>query len=645
MIGWALGLTLSVAFLAAAWAASRRIAAWRAGAPIEVRIWSRLALLPRLYLVDVHHVVARDSYAARMHICAAGGAVTALALTLLVHVLGVGSPVLAWLLLAASLALAAGAAMAIARRSPRPPRLSGGSFGRLPWGLLALGAALFWLTLFPAGIISAGQSTGALDVGALLLFAWGTAELAIGVGSGPMRHALAGAAHLLCHPRPARFGGGAPDAALWPLDLNQDKLGVETPSDFAWNRLIGFDACVQCGRCELACPAFSAGLPLNPKKLIQDLARAAAGEIATSEGYAGSPHPGREKFIGNGGRHRPIVGESAMLPPDTLWACTTCRACVEECPMMIEHIDAIIDLRRFETLERGATPGKGSTALGELRATDNPGGRDPTTRLDWAADLELPLIDEQRQVDILLWMGDGAFELRNQRTLRALVRLLRHAAIDFAVLGNSEADTGDIARRLGDEAEFQRLARRNTEMLSRYKFHRILTPDPHALHALKNEYRPFGPPLDVVHHSTFLYDLLRQGRLIVAPADGARGPVAYHDPCYLGRYGGEFLSPRALLDALGIDRREMERSGSRSRCCGGGGGAPLTDIVGKRRIPDMRMDDVRATGASIVAVACPNCALMLQGVIEPRPEVADIAELLLESVDRASARADRHEQR
>jgi Fe-S oxidoreductase len=304
--------------------------------------------------------------------------------------------------------------------------------------------------------------------------------------------------------------------------------------------------------------------------------------------------------------------------------------------MMIEQVDAIIDLRRFQTLELGATPGKAGLALAELRATDNLGGRDPATRLDWAADLALPLIGERGSAEILFWLGDGVFELSNQRTLRALVRLLRQAQVDFAVLGNEECDTGDIARRLGDDAEFQRLARHNIEILRRYRFQRIVTADPHVLHLLKNEYRAFGATLEVVHHTAFLLELVGKGRLTLAAPDPMLGAVTYHDPCYLGRYNGEFASPRALLEALGISRHEMERSGARSRCCGGGGGAPLTDVAGKRRIPDMRMDDARAIGAKIVAVACPNCALMLEGTVGPRPEVVDLAELVLANVERAA---------
>jgi Fe-S oxidoreductase len=295
--------------------------------------------------------------------------------------------------------------------------------------------------------------------------------------------------------------------------------------------------------------------------------------------------------------------------------------------MMIEHVDAVIDLRRFQTLELGAMPGKAPAVLDEIKATDNPGGHPLERRLDWAADLALPVLADRRSCDVLLWLGDGAFDLRNQRTLRALVKLMRRAGVDFAVLGAEELDCGDVARRLGDEATFQSLARRNIEILSRYRFNRIVTADPHVLHTLRNEYPPFGAVLTVVHHTAFLLDLIDSGRLSVVKPVAER--LTYHDPCYLGRYNGEIEAPRALLDAIGVSRVEMERSGLRSSCCGGGGGAPLADVPGKRRIPDVRMDHARATGAETVAVACPTCAQMLEGVVGPRPQVADIAELVL----------------
>jgi Fe-S oxidoreductase len=298
--------------------------------------------------------------------------------------------------------------------------------------------------------------------------------------------------------------------------------------------------------------------------------------------------------------------------------------------MFIEHVDAIVDMRRFLTLEKGQTPGQGSQVIDNLIATDNPNGYNPTHRMNWAADQNLPLMKDVKRTQVLLWMGDAAFDMRGQRTLRAVVKLLRSANVEFAVLGNEEKDSGDLARRLGDEATFQRLANANIATLRQYHFDMIVTADPHSFHVIGNEYGELGGKYKVLHHTTFMNELSESGRLHLK--DDLRGKVTYHDPCYLGRYNGEFEAPRSLLKSMGADLVEMERSNFRSRCCGGGGAAPITDIPGEKRIPDMRIDDANATGAEIVAVACPQCALMLEGVVTPRPEVKDIAELLVEQL-------------
>jgi dimethylglycine catabolism B len=232
---------------------------------------------------------------------------------------------------------------------------------------------------------------------------------------------------------------------------------------------------------------------------------------------------------------------------------------------------------------------------------------------------------------VLFWVSDGAFDMRSQRILRSFVKLMKAANVDVAILGDEELDSGDVARRLGDDAAFQSLAKRNLATLSKYSFKTIVTTDPHAFHCLKNEYGDFGSDalkgVEVLHHTTFLNRLIKEGRFNLSPLQGG-SKVTYHDPCYLGRYNGEYEAPRELLASLGIEVAEMERSRYRSRCCGGGGGAPITDIPGERRIADMRMEDVISTGADMVAVGCQQCTAMLEGVVEPRPVVKDIAEIL-----------------
>jgi dimethylglycine catabolism B len=611
------GLVLIAAVLGTLVQAARLRRRWRFGREVRVSWLTGLRGLPHAYFHTVHDVVGRDRYAASMHVLTAGGLVAAVGLSAVRHVLGFGGTAAAIGILAAVAASMAGVGMvAWRRRPPLPRKLTGGRFNGLP--AVLTGGLLFLLlsallTLWPAPPFYEIMVAllGVLSLGTLLLW----------LVDGPMRHAAAGIVHLMTHARPQRFQPGI-SADLRAIDLSSVRtagtamppIGVATVADFGWTSLAQFDACVQCGRCQEVCPAQAAGQPLNPKQLIQTLVRATEVSVA--------------------GDRIPLISANSVHP-DSLWACTTCRACVYECPMLIEHVDAIVDMRRFETLERAAMPLQSATALGELRATDTVAGRPLASRLDWAVDLALPVMRERRQVDVLLWLGEAAFDTRNQRSLRALAILLRHAGVDFAVLGEEELDCGDLARRLGDEVTFQDLAARNIAILAGYRFATILTADPHALHVLRNEYPAFGGRYHVMHHAAFLDDLLAAGRLTIAD-NGARGAVTYHDPCYLGRYNGEIMAPRRLLSRLAAEVVEMECNSMRSQCCGGGGGAALSDIQGRRRIPDLRMDQARATGAPIVAVACPNCANMLEGVSGLNPTVADLAELVLRAVGPSS---------
>jgi len=611
--------------------AVRRINLWRVGQAQPVNIITGLMSIPRRYLVDLHHVVARDKYISNTHVATAGGFVASLVLILLVHGLGLSSVVFGWILLFTLLCMFVGALFIYARRNPPPSRLSKGPWMRLPKSLLVFATSFFMVTLPVAGLVSSAYGGWILALILLLGIMWGLGEMLFGMTwGGPMTHAFSGALHLAFHRRPERFGGGR-STGLLPLDLDsspdeQNHFGVGKTSDFKWNQLLGFDACVQCGRCEAVCPAFAAGQPLNPKKLIQDMVVGMAG--GSDAKYAGSPYPGRDVGQALGGANNIIT--EGLLDPDTLWSCTTCRACVEECPMMIEHVDAIVDMRRFQTLERGLTPNKGAETLDNLIATDNPNGMDPASRTHWAADQNLPLMKDVQEAEVLFWVSDGAFDMRSQRILRAFVKLLKAAKVNFAILGDEECDSGDVARRLGDEATFQSLAKRNIAVLEQYSFKQIVTTDPHAFHCLKNEYGDFGGHYDVQHHTMFINALVASGQLKLSAFKG--GKVTYHDPCYLGRYNGEYDSPRELLAVLGIELIEMERSGFRSRCCGGGGGAPITDVPGERRIADMRMEDIRSTGADVVAVGCQQCTAMLEGVVEPGPDVQDIAEIVAQSL-------------
>lgn len=622
---------LIVALILAAAGMLKRISLWRAGQPEKVDFIGGLLAIPRRYLVDLHHVVERDKYISKTHVATAGGFVLSMLLIVTVYLFGIESKWLSYALLGASALMFVGAFFVWKRRRNPPSRLSKGPWMRLPRSLLAFSSTFFIITLPSAGILP--EDFGGWILAAVLVagIIWGLGELVFGMAwGGPMKHAFAGALHLAFHRRPERFGGGR-STGLKLVDLDAEKLGVDKPTDFKWNQLLGFDACVQCGKCEAMCPAFAAGQPLNPKKLIQDMVIGLAG--GNDAKFAGSPYPGVELGKAVGGPKQSIT--EGLVSPDTLWSCTTCRACVEECPMMIEHVDAIVDMRRFLTLEKGQTPNKGAEVLENLIATDNPNGFNPGNRTNWAADQNLKLMSDVQEAEVLFWVSDGAFDMRSQRILRAFVKVMKAANVDFAVLGDEERDSGDVARRLGDDATFQSLAKRNIAVLQKYRFKKIVTTDPHAFHCLKNEYAelyPEGsqPDYEVLHHTTFINDLVKSGAIKLDQYKG--GTVTYHDPCYLGRYNGEYESPRELLSQLGIHLAEMARSGFRSRCCGGGGGAPITDIPGERRIADMRMAEIMEVGAATVAVGCQQCTAMLEGVVEPRAQVKDIAEMVADAL-------------
>ena len=351
-------------------------------------------------------------------------------------------------------------------------------------------------------------------------------------------------------------------------------------------------------------------------------------EGADDSSYAGNDHPGRPVGLAHGGPVQPVIGP--MVHPDTLWACTTCRACVQECPMMIEHVDAVIDLRRFQTLELGATSGKAAGVLEELKATDNPGGRPLSRRLDWAVDLSLPVLADKGRCDVLLWLGDGAFDLRTQRSLRALVRLLRRAGIDFAVLGDEELDCGDVARRLGDEATFQDLARAmSPRCADRVRPHR------HR----RSPCSPFPPErVPALRAATYPSSITRPscGRFWKRRLTVNAAPVSDHShrsrPRYLGLYNGEIDAPGPSWtpSASTVSRWSAPAS---VRAAAAAEVAPPWPTYRASAASPMSAWTTPATGAATVAVACPNCALMLEGVVGPRPQVAEIAELVLAATE------------
>lgn len=441
-------------------------------------------------------------------------------------------------------------------------------------------------------------------------------------------------------------------------DLDEDaSLGVGKVEDFSWKGILDFATCTECGRCQSQCPAWHTEKPLSPKLLIMQL---------RDHAYAKAPYV----LAGDDGQdipsdaaaqaERPIVGDDAaggVIDPDVLWSCTTCGACVEQCPVDIEHVDHILDLRRYQTLIETDFPNELNGLFKNLEKAGNPWGVNAAKRMDWAKDLEFPVpqvgvdVESLDEVDWLFWIGcAGAFEDRAKKTTQAVVELLHMAGVSFAVLGDGETCTGDPARRSGNEFLYQQLALQNVEVLRETKAVKVVATCAHCFNTLKNEYEQLGITLEVVHHTQLLNRLVREGRLTpVAPAQGevAGRPVTYHDPCYLGRHNQVYEPPRELVGSLpGIELREMPRSGVTSFCCGAGGARMwMEERIGKR-INTERTEEALATGAEAIAVGCPFCRVMLSdGVTAVQAEgngghvgdveVVDVAQLLLNSVKRS----------
>ncbi len=401
--------------------------------------------------------------------------------------------------------------------------------------------------------------------------------------------------------------------ALSTLDLeNSERFGNSKPQDFTWKQLLDGMACTHCGRCFSSCPAWLSGKPLNPRDVILHVT---------------------EELLEKGERPDLI---SEVVTEEVLWECTTCRSCQEECPVLIEHVQKIIDMRRHLVLERAQIPDTAEQALRSLEARGHPWRGTTATRTDWASGLEVKYLGQGGEAGLLYWVGcTSALEERSQKVSQAVVKLLRAAGVDFALLGEEETCCGEPARRLGNEYQYQLLAARNIETFNKYGVKRILTSCPHCFNTIRNEYPQLGGQLEVVHHSQFLSGLLAEGRLKV-PASAAQ-KLTYHDSCYLGRYHDIYSPPRRVLGAAGVSLVEMGRSRKRGFCCGAGGGWMWMEDNTGQRINNLRTDEALATGAAGVATACPFCLQMFEDGIRTREAVdrfqaRDIAEVLAAAV-------------
>jgi Fe-S oxidoreductase len=452
-------------------------------------------------------------------------------------------------------------------------------------------------------------------------------------------------------------------------DLDEDAaLGVGKVEDFSWKALLDFTTCTECGRCQSQCPAWNTAKPLSPKLLVMDLrdhAYAKAPYLLAGGGkdIAGDERAAPEQLAdlpaaALGEAERPIVGPAdaqGVIDPDVLWSCTTCGACVEQCPVDIEHVDHILDLRRYQTMVESDFPSELGGLFKNLERSGNPWAVTGSKRMEWAAGLPFEVrqvgvdVESLDEVDWLFWVGcAGAFDDRAKKTTQAVAELLNMAGVTFAVLGDGETCTGDPARRAGNEFLYQQLALQNVEVLRESRALKVVATCAHCFNTLKNEYAQLGLQLEVVHHTQLLNRLVREGRLTPVAATGgsvAGRVVTYHDPCYLGRHNQVYEPPRELVSALpGVELREMTRSGSRSFCCGAGGARMwMEERIGKR-INNDRTEEALATGATAVAVGCPFCRVMLSdGLTQAQAagqgdgvEVLDVAQLLLAGVRRGA---------
>jgi Fe-S oxidoreductase/nitrate reductase gamma subunit len=432
-----------------------------------------------------------------------------------------------------------------------------------------------------------------------------------------------------------------PKGAMKPMpnlmETELETFGASTVEDFTWKQLFDTDACTICGRCTSVCPAHATGKPLDPREIVLKV-----GEVMAATGNPQvSPPVGVDRDI--------TVTADSMFERVTsaeLWACTTCKACDEICPVNIEILDKILDMRRYLSLMESDFPTELGNTYRSMENTSNVYGMNQGERADWAKDLEdVAIVDGSGALEheYLYWVGcAGSFDDRNKKTTRAVAKLLTRAGIDFAVLGPSELCTGDPARRSGNEYIFQMLAMQNIETLNNMGVKKIITQCPHCFNTLKNEYPQLDGHYEVVHHSQLLMELVEDERLSLQGAS-LDERVTYHDSCYLGRHNDVYLAPRKVIGSLaGIDIVEMPRNGTQGMCCGAGGARMwMEEHIGKK-VNDERSEEALATGASRIAVACPFCYVMMEDGVKGKGrdedvKVQDIAEVLLEAVENADA--------
>jgi len=460
------------------------------------------------------------------------------------------------------------------------------------------------------GMLAAGMSESALRATHLSVWLFHAAVSLAFVAIVPYSYFV----HLLTTPLNIFFAKLGPRGEI-PAIANleaAENLGVSKLEEFSWKRRLDFDACVECGRCQAVCPAHMAGTALSPKQVIVKLKRHMHGEL-----------PG------------PIHGE--LIRPEELWACTTCMACVEECPAFIDIVDTIIDLRRYLALSEGALPSTAPQSLQNIQRAGNPWGLPAGERLAWAHGLDVPVMEPGKEVEYLYWVGCSAsYDRRNQAIARAVVKILRAAGVSFGVM-QEERCHGEVARRLGEEYLYQTLQQENIKAINRYRFRKVITHCPHCFNTIKNEFPQFGGTYEVLHHSQVIDELIRAGR--IKPTKALDATFAFHDSCYLGRYNGILEAPRSVARSVpGLRVVELPRNRARGLCCGGGGGHMWMEVKSKKRVNLIRVEEILEAKVDTVGTGCPFCLAMLdlgrkvKGADETL-QVKDVSELVAESLE------------
>ena len=432
--------------------------------------------------------------------------------------------------------------------------------------------------------------------------------------------------HMVAAPLNAYFRSLEPRGTLDPIDLeNTERFGAGRVQDFTWKELLDGYACAVCGRCTDSCPAHLTGKVLSPMHLVENLK-----DHLVAIGYQGPRNPDHVEPV-------PIIDHA--IPEQAIWDCVSCGACMEECPVVVEHVPTIMDMRRHLVLEESKIPETGMNALLSLEQRGHPWRGTQFSRTDWAKGLDVPTLAERPDAEILFWVGcTAALEQRSQGIARSMVKVLKAAGVDFAILGDEETCTGDPARRMGNEYLYQVLAQQNIETLNRYQVKKVVTVCPHCFNTMRNEYPQFGGKYEVLHYAQLVDDLIKQGR--VKPIRMVNTTIAYHDSCFLGRHNGIYDQPRNIARSIpGLTLVEMEpRCRERGFCCGAGGGHMWIEESQGPRINHVRTDHFLATHSDTVGVSCPFCLQMLTEGIQAKgvageKQARDVLEILAESLE------------